>query len=177
MKPITCKQCGETFDEGADTCPYCGTPHRKRVPTVWILAFFVLGMVMGLMLLILQQGGLAKWRSLEWPSQLDEPPSQQTAGSSEPVRPRVQAVSCDREQAQRVYDKVRTLATLSQQGNILTVQLGGAWAYYAEGHRRGMVEAFSEADRCLSGQQRSLRFTYQGEEVASVSRQGHIEVK
>jgi hypothetical protein len=163
---------------------------------VWILAFFVAGVVIGLLLLVLQQGMPGSWTSL-WragqpvprtaqphsneptakaaplPRQAEDSGEAATAGGQRHDQP----LQCDRAAALKVMERARSLASMHEQGGRLTLNLTREWEYYSAGHRRSFVEVFSEADRCLQGQFRELHFLYQGREVASVSSGGAIEVK
>jgi hypothetical protein len=167
---------------------------------VWILTFFVMGIVMGLLLLILQGGQLPSWfNRLQPPDTIEETP-QQSGAALPRVAPRppsrsgsivvaplpakgaakvvVAPMRCDRETARAVQEKASELATITLQGGVLVLRMGRAWEYYSPGHRRGFVEAFAEADRCLQeGTARPMRFSFRGAEVASVSADGAVEMQ
>jgi hypothetical protein len=156
---------------------------------------------MGLMLLILQQDyppvvqqGEAPVQTPDdaprkaepsWPqkamevitAQVEEVTAPPKREAQVPQGGRVEQMACDREAAMAVRNKARTLASISERGDSVHLRMGEEWVYYAPGHRRGFVEAFAEADRCLQGHWRAIRFSYQGETVATVSPDGAIEIK
>jgi hypothetical protein len=138
---------------------------------VWVLAFFVMGMLMGLLLLVLQQKDGLLWRQTK--EKLGSVGLPLAADSREKVEPML----CDRQEAEAVYEKARSLATIIERDGRLQLRLGGDWEYYTAGHRRGFVEAFAEADRCLQGSFRPIRFSYRGEEVATFSAEGALQMK
>ena len=88
----------------------------------------------------------------------------------------LQPLQCDRDEAEAVVQRARSLATLSERGALLQLSLTRDWEFYSSGHRRSFVEAFSEADRCLQGQFRQLHFFYRGQLVATVSAEGAVEM-
>jgi hypothetical protein len=94
-----------------------------------------------------------------------------------PPEPPVEPLRCDRKAAREVYEKAMTLASIREQGDGVLLDLTREWEFYRPGHRRGFVEAFSKADRCLHGGYREIRFSYQGREVANVSTSGAVEMK
>jgi len=89
----------------------------------------------------------------------------------------VEPIVCDRKAAQAVRDKARTLALFSEQGGELHLHLSGDWAYFSAGHRRSFVNAFAEADRCLAGRIRPIRFIFRGEAVALIDASGSVQMK
>jgi hypothetical protein len=155
---------------------------------VWVLAFFVMGMLMGLLLLLLQQQGEpSSWLAFDWPGNVVVGEIAQKVGQTTKPKPeprpepvnssKVEPMRCDRAAARAVRDKARELATISEKGDALQLRLGGEWEYYLPGHRRGFIEAFAEADRCLQGNGRVIRFIFRGEEVAAVNAEGAVELK
>jgi hypothetical protein len=86
-------------------------------------------------------------------------------------------MQCNREAAQGVRDKASELAEISVQGGVLQLHLGSVWEFYTPGLRRSFVEAFAEADRCLQGDGRPIRFSFRGSEVAAVSAGGAVEMR
>ncbi len=194
MAQVVCKSCGRQMEETESVCPYCGTPREpRRLARVWVLAFFVMGVLMGLLLLVLMQGNdhspppkttqsrpepatapvVAKIREMVTPRA--EPTSENSSAAVEPAK--IKPIRCDRMEARKVYVKARELATIIDQGERLQLRMNDAWEYYSEGHRRGFVDAFADADRCLQGKLRPIRFSYRGVEVASVSADGAVVVK
>jgi hypothetical protein len=174
---------------------------------VWVLTFFVMGVVIGLLLLVLQGGQPPSWLTVSWPhfAREDVPPSPAVVMQREPVRGSeasrhtnrldhkvtngaaaplpeepgrviVAPMQCNREAAQAVRNKASELATLGLQGGIVQIYLGRAWEYYTPGHRRSFVEAFAEADHCLQGEWRPMRFSFRGAVVATVSVEGAIDM-
>jgi hypothetical protein len=96
------------------------------------------------------------------------------APAPEPAPP---AVQCDREDATEVWAKAEKLATIVDNGGRLQLHLKREWEYYGPGHRRGFIEAFSDAALCLKGHHRPILFVFRGDEVASVSADGLVEIK
>jgi hypothetical protein len=86
-------------------------------------------------------------------------------------------MQCNREAAQGVRDKAGELAQMRVQGGVLQLYLGGVWEFYTPGVRRSFVETFAEADRCLQGGGRPIRFSFRGSEVAAVSAEGAVEMR
>ncbi len=165
------------------------------VSRVWILTFFVMGVLIGLLLLVLQRGPLLIAPELLETKQVAEsaPPSaippkktesQQTTPQQRPSLPAqgttpltFQPRLCDRKAAEAVVQRARTLASISDSGEAVELNLSSEWEYYSPALRRSFVEAFSGADHCLQGRYRSLRLLYRGEEVARVGSAGKIEMK
>ncbi len=202
-----CRACSAELPYGANRCPTCGMVQAPAISRVWIMVFFVMGILIGLLLLVLEQGGKDPWRLPAQPAtpaksaQLEPRPysapkaakttdkpvvgKQTTSGKagSKPAedetmqQPTIAPLRCDRKAAMQVRERARSLASISEQENRVQLVLTRDWAYYSPGHRRGFVEAFSEADRCLHGQFRELHFLYQGHEVATVSNVGAIRMK
>jgi hypothetical protein len=189
------------------------------------MTFFVMGILIGLLLLVLEQRGgdprplseladipeksMKRQPSSTAPKKTDKPvvhrqtggksPAANKAATDKPVgvphvedtpaekpiaedqatgeKPRIVPLSCDRKESLQVRERARTLASISEQDNVVQLVLTRDWEYYSPGHRRGFVEAFSEADRCLHGHFRELHFLYQGQEVATVSTIGAVEMK
>lgn len=195
MSEINCEACGRPIDGKAAVCPHCGVRRRRGIPRVWILTFFVMGILMGLLLLILQQGENPSWLKFDWPGKVvledvaqivgqatksqTQPQSRPNPQSKlhTPQATSVEPMLCDRKAAQAVRDKARSLATISEQGGILMLRLGRDWEYYSPGHRRSFVQAFADADLCLQGQARAISFSFRGEKVATVSAEGAVEMK
>lgn len=192
MASDNCRVCGGVIEQGAASCPHCGARLGGGMSRVWVLTFFVLGVVIGLLLLVLQGGRLPAWIDVQWPftpTEVVAPQKgparvihvpRQDSGSVVP-RPApatdkviVAPMQCNREAAQGVRDKASELAELSVQGGVLQLRLGSVWEFYSPGHRRSFVEAFAEADRCLQGAGRPIRFSFRGAEVASVSAEGAV---
>lgn len=206
MKRQYCRVCGQEIDRDAIRCPHCGSRTEPVVPRLWILVFFVVGVVIGLMLLILQGSLPLSWlastpapiaevapqrpsavlpegrirgdKVRTWSPRTDpaSPPTS-TRPPSEPKQAMSEPIDCNREKALAVRDKARSLAVFSEQPDHLQLRLGDDWAYYSAGHRRSFVEVFSKADRCLQGRWRDIRFTFRGEEVATLSAAGVVEMK
>ncbi|MEN8170626.1 MAG: hypothetical protein ABFS08_10430 [Pseudomonadota bacterium] len=201
MSEINCETCGRSIDGKAAVCPHCGVRRRRGISRVWVLAFFVMGILMGLLFLILQQGESPSWLEFDRSEKValedvDQIAGEATRPQSKP-RPRpqlepkshmgskphtpqatsVEPMLCDRKAAQAVRDKARSLATISEQGGILMLRLGRAWEYYSPGHRRSFVQAFADADLCLQGQARAISFSFRGEKVAMVNAEGAVEMR
>lgn len=208
----SCRACGAALQRGETSCPHCGARVEPVVSRLWVLAFFVMGVMIGLLLLVLQEGGLgaaisalkqepavasksvavtspakapaktqAKQKPRKPPAPTPTPESAQGRGEVEPPPASASAVveplKCDRAEAHAIRDKARTLALISEQGDELTLQLNENWAYYSPGLRRSFAVTFADADRCLSGRARVIHFSFRGEEVALVSREGALEMK
>lgn len=196
MGELICEGCGRSINKSVAQCPHCGQRRRSALSRVWVLVFFVLGIVMGLLLLILQQGEAPSWLTLEWPQSLTEQAEPKTKSVIKPIPQRksdkvmvrpslgtqsttvtVEPMRCNREKAQAVWDKGRSLASIRVQDEVLQLRMGRDWEYYSPGHRRGFVEAFSEADHCLQGYGRAIHFSFQGKEVATVTAEGAVVLK
>lgn len=200
-----CRACGAALQRGETSCPYCGARVGPVVSRLWVLAFFVMGVVIGLLILVLQQGGPGSIASSESeaPVTLSEPatkkvparvkakpkikaasrkspapvPHSEVEATPPPAEAVVEPIECDRAEARAVRDKARTLALISNKGDELILQLNENWAYYSAGLRRSFVATFADADRCLSGRARTMRFYFRGEEVAVVTKSGAIEMR
>jgi hypothetical protein len=196
MASDNCRACGAALEPGAVRCPHCGERSGAPLSRLWILTFFVLGVVIGLLLLVLQGGQLppATGFRLPWSGAASGEATAPPAPA--PIRARPQAVTrapmsaaqsdgrvvvapmrCDRKAARQVQEKARELATLSVQGGGLLLQLGAGWEYYSPGLRRSFVETFAAADHCLLGDGRSIRFTFRGAEVAEVTAEGAVRMR
>lgn len=164
------------------------------VSRVWILAFFVMGVVIGLLLLVLEQGFPHSWVAAERPvasarGEVQHVPAERpapvptTRGKAVPIQEpaniepaRIEALRCDHEAAQRVWDKALSLASISEQGGVIQLAMTREWEFYSPGHRRSFVETFSEAVRCLQGHYRELLFRYHGDAVAHVTDKGAVKM-
>lgn len=213
MNGRSCRVCGGAIGQGESRCPHCGTPVGSGISRVWVLTFFVMGVALGLLLLLLQQPGLpdgvaevtaqpapvkSQARAIEQPRPRKVVPKpkpkpkpepiapapvqpQQTVAEEPPLpataNPTIEPMNCDRRAAEAVRDKARTLATITQRGETVQLNLTRQWEYYLPGHRRSFVETFAEADRCLHGRPRVIRFNFRGVEVARVSADGAIVMK
>lgn len=196
MKRRSCRVCGGVIGRGDTSCPYCGTPVGTGISRVWVLTFFVMGVALGLMLLILQQQGMPERPQLEVAqatttksrdTTIKSPAPRKVAPKSPPLAApqpppatastTIEPINCDRHAAEAIRDKARTLATITQQGDVVRLNLTRQWDYFTPGHRQSFVETFAEADRCLHGRLRLIRFSYRGEEVAMVSAEGAVQMK
>lgn len=216
MKARSCRVCGGAIGPGESNCPHCGTLVGTGVSRVWVLTFFVMGVALGLMLLILQQQWLpdgeavdtAQPAPVKGPAKTAKPAPPRTLTAkrnpnpnpnpkpnpkpnpnpnpnptlSPPPQPvtentTIEPINCDRRAAEAVRDKARTLSSITQQGDTVQLTLTRQWEYYSAGHRQSFVETFAEADRCLYGRPRMIRFSYRGEEVARVSVEGAVVMK
>ncbi len=209
MSEKYCAACGGLLEDETEVCPHCGHRLTPAVPRQWILIFFVMGIVLGLILLNLEQAEAPWWLNLQWINGSDEPavegeqsqattasptspgkvpqpavrsrqPAnvQKTPSPSSADEPDIEPRYCDRNKAWAIREKARSLATISEQGEQLLLRLSRDWEYYNPGHRRGFIEAFAEADLCLrEGRGRTIRFSYRGKEVATVSAEGAVEMK
>ena len=95
MKGRSCRVCGGAIGRGETSCPHCGTRVGTGISRVWVLTFFVMGVALGLMLLILQQQGLPEWLNLTATPSAAQPaatkspaPAQSKVRSVERPRPR-----------------------------------------------------------------------------------------
>jgi hypothetical protein len=200
-----CRACGAALQRGEASCPHCGARVEPVVSRLWVFAFFVMGVVIGLLILVLQQGGPGSISSseAEVPVTLSEPatkkvsakvkakpkvkaasrkspapvPHSEVEAPPPPAEAVVEPIECDRAEARAVRDKARTLALISNKGDELILQLNENWAYYSAGLQRSFAATFADADRCLSGRARTMRFFFRGEEVAVVTKSGAIEMR
>lgn len=201
MNEKFCEACGGVLNGEYENCPYCGHSLRATVPRKWILLFFVVGVVLGLVLLNLDRALAPSWLEPQWTTQGDEPAGsevspdetvdsaprrkpqrtpagQPTSRQQAATEPRIEPRYCDLDKARAVREKARSLATLSEEGGQLLLRLGREWEFYSPGHRRGFVEAVAESDLCLQqGRGRTIRFSYHGKEVAIVTAEGAVEMK
>lgn len=209
MLTESCPSCGGVVGQGVERCPHCGARLRSPLSRAWVFAFFVMGIVIGLLLLVLQQGGdpLALLEGASQPQPvapvLSKPAVHSSAQVSRggtvtptpaartpsdapslpgnvpaaPPETTTEPMACDRRAAQAVRDKARSLALISEQADVLLLHLGSDWVYYSPGHRRGFINAFAEADRCLAGHLRPIRFFFRGEEVAQVDASGAVHIR
>lgn len=212
IREVNCEACGRTIDASAKVCPHCGARRRGEIPRVWVLAFFIMGILIGLLLLNLQgvrylpvqeeskpeqvaaqeKSGTVKEDSREKTDKLVELEKTvarlkksvtraaeklpKPAPAPEPAPP-VEAVQCDRQDATEVWAKAEKLATIVENSGRLQLHLKREWEYYGSGHRRGFIEAFSDAALCLKGHHRPILFIFRGDEVATVSADGVVEIK
>lgn len=199
MPARRCKSCGTVLPGGARRCPACGAGQGESVSRVWILAFFVMGIVIGLLLLVLDRGVPRLWP----PSSAAHPvpkerksttvatPSrgtavtagkEQSAAKSREKAPEkadasiIEPLHCDHATAEKVWERALSIASISEQDGVMRLAMTRQWEYYSPGHRRSFVETFSESVRCLRGQYRELRFYYQGVPVAQVSAEGLVQM-
>ncbi len=219
MAGDSCPDCGHRVSKGASYCPHCGARIGPGVSRAWVLSFFIMGIMLGLMVLILQQQGTPAWLTMS-PPQADSAksrPHTQTAaadrkrsGRTVVSRPKpgpptqtaeappppatepsvvetpsgaasnsatIEPMNCDHKAAEAVRDKARTLSTITQRAGTLQLTLTRQWEYFSPGHRQSFVETFAEADLCLYGRPRVIRFNYRGEAVAEVSAEGAVQMK
>lgn len=95
MSTESCQVCGGTIERGDVRCTHCGARRGRSVSRVWVLTFFVMGVVMGLLLLVLQGGHPPAWFAVSWPdfsaeevaSQPPAPPQGESASASRASRP------------------------------------------------------------------------------------------
>lgn len=184
MAKSRCNKCGADIPEGAAVCPLCGTPRPKGLPVALILAFFVIGSLLGLLFVdsdyyyrlrqtmqgyteTLEQtpdkSGLSHERKKAHSSDIttddEELKSSLPAATAAPV-------ICNSEKAERVRRKALEIAELSESEGILQVRLRQPWAYYTPGIRQSFLEAFAESDACLAGHSREIQFYYRGKMIA-----------
>lgn len=213
-REVNCEACGRPIDAGAKVCPHCGARRRDEIPRVWVLAFFIMGIVIGLLLLNLQGVRYLPLGEDSKPAQVvvqeraetvKQSPEEKTdkfgdlektveilkksvtraveklpgtAPAPEPKpTPTIEAVQCDRQDASEVWAKAEKLASIVEKSGRLQLHLKREWEYYGPGHRRGFIEAFSEAALCLKGSPHPISFIFRGNEVAAVSADGVIELK
>ena len=107
MGEINCEACGRPVDDRASVCPHCGNRRRRGLSRVWVLTFFILGILMGLLLLILQQGEPPSWLAFDWPENATVEEVVQRVGKATKLEPKskttgyskVEPMRCDREKA------------------------------------------------------------------------------
>lgn len=186
-----CPACGGWVERPNGACPHCGaaTPHTPS--NLWVLLFFVIGVLLGLGWLLAGEGWRPEWQQA--PSATTSQGEPVSVTPARAARPAVQtpatattegeegvaraAISCDRKAAMQVRDKVGRMAMLSEGPQGVVLYMGDEWAYYSAGHRRGLVTAFAEADHCLNGTPRPIRFIFRGEEAATVDATGSITAR
>jgi len=101
-------------------------------------------------------------------------PAHSTSSATKPV---TEPVICDQVEAMAVRKKAQEIAVIVEQGQLLSVTLGEAWAYYTPGIRQSFVARFAASDTCLRGSPREIRFFFRGEQVAATDVHGGIELK
>lgn len=181
MTGMSCRQCGEALPEGANRCPHCGALQSKRVPAALIAAFFIIGVLLGL-LFVDSHYYAQLYRSLVVPEQSEQTAARQggkrapAAAGGHEATPAAEPgtapqggesmLDCDPEMAQRIRAKALEIAELQEAPGVLHVRLRKQWEYYTPGIRRSFLQAFAESDVCLEGRARLINFYYQGELIA-----------
>lgn len=79
------------------------------------------------------------------------------------------AQACDRAAAQQVQAGLRDLAQISDQGNRITYTWGPAWDNWTNERRLRWTRAAADADACLTGRARDIRFYANGRLVGIAS--------
>lgn len=180
---------------GAAVCPHCGAAREKRIPLALIAAFFIIGVLLGLLFIDSAYYGEMRrvvYAFVEAEDEPSETPSRQEASPRRQASARVvpesgseagvsaegggaqgkapetltEALLCDMEVARRVRLKAREIAEISESEGVLRVRLRRQWAYYSPGVRRSFFTAFAESDACLQGRTREIHFYYNGEKIA-----------
>ena len=181
-------------------------PEKSLLSRVWIVSFFIMGVIIGLLLLVLEReavpvaakqapskeepapkpraANIDKQQKRQKPPppapaprKIVAPPEAVATPAPQATVEQLQPLQCDREQADAVMQRAQTLSSFVERGGGLQLNLTSEWEYYSPGHRRSFVEVISEADRCLQGRYRPLQLNYRGEEVARVGTDGAIEMK
>lgn len=182
-----CRRCGERLPQGAVECPHCGASREKKLPLPLIGAFFIIGVLLGLLFVDseLYHDLREQWGA---PAAAQAPPStdaqsdrgrresqQERAARQENASKQVLAPAgsdasemlvCNPEVAQKILAKAGEIAVIQQVDGILNVRLRQQWAYYTPGIRRSFLEAFAESDACIEGGTRPIHFYYGGEKIA-----------
>lgn len=170
---------------------------KQSISAGWIVAFFVIGILLGLLALqLLEARDPLAWlfpaRETTTPAsspavaaRRNEPPSPAVASApptrreTSPVPPPAAEITpplperiaeplvCDRRAAARVREKAREVAEIFSEGERLTVKLRDEWSYYSDGVRRSFVGQFTDSDTCLNGRPRPIEFYYQGDLFAT----------
>lgn len=154
----------------------------KQLPVALIGAFFVIGVLLGLLFI-----NSHSYRQLYDDAQAffshssdDSPVVTQThQAASAPVSSGAAEKSdssgiansetflCDTDSAEKIRNKARSIAEIGESADgALHVRLREQWAYYTPGIRKSFLQAFAESDTCILGHSRIIHFYYDGEEIA-----------
>lgn len=146
MAMVVCKECGGKVSDKAATCPHCGAavakPVLKRSYGCGTLIFGVI--VIGFL-----------WATIA--SSLRENSSTASA-PAQIVAPSRAAVACNTDAARKVKDLVQGLAKTSQDSGFIRVQWGNGFHAWGRDQQLQMAQTFANADACLSGSAREIRF-------------------
>ena len=144
MAIIKCNECKKEVSNTATTCPHCGAAvKRKPIGCGTAIAFLFLAVV-----LIFVFTSMSRSLSSD---------SATAAVSAAPVKIS-NAVACDRPAAQKVKDLVQGLAKTSQDNGFIRVQWGNDFHAWGKDRQLQMAQTFANADACLSGAAREIRF-------------------
>lgn len=146
MALIKCKECGTEISNKAVTCPKCGAPVKvARKPmgcgTVMVALFFA-GVI------------ATAIKTMPGSSSSDSATSPATATLVQTHTP----VACDRQAAEKVRRLVQQAGKITQDSGFVRVQWGSDFFSWGEDAQLTMAKTFANADACLSGSAREIRF-------------------
>lgn len=79
------------------------------------------------------------------------------------------SLACDRSAASTVQDGMRSLARISERGGVVIYDWGPYWDNQGEDRRLRLVRGAADADSCLSGRAREMKFYANGRLVGIAS--------
>ena len=147
MALIKCKECGIEVSNKAVACPKCGAPvakvARKPIGCGTAIAFLFLA---GVLISVFTSMS----RSLSGDA-ATSPTANTPVQASTPV-------ACDRQAAQKVQDAVNGLAQVSRDSGFVRVQWREIFHSWGKDKQLVMAQTAANADACLSGSAREIRF-------------------
>lgn len=141
MAIIKCKECKKEVSNTAEKCPHCGAAVKRKPigcgsAIVLVVLVLILGAVIGPMI---SGNGRSNDFAVTSPT------------------PRA-AVACNTDAARKVKDLVQGLAKTSQDSGFIRVQWGNGFHAWGRDQQLQMAQTFANADACLSGSAREIRF-------------------
>lgn len=160
MALIKCRECGSEVSSKAASCPKCGVSvARKGISISGILsaglAVFLLYSC-GSVLVSINGGGSKKVVAAA--------PAQSVASLP------VEKSDCNKESSQKVKDNLALISTVDYSGQRVELRLqAGVMDGVEPAKARSVLEAFANADACLSGSSREIRYYRNGKLWAVMS--------
>lgn len=164
MALIKCKECGNEISTKAAACPKCGAVQPKRTSTfTWIIAIIlVVGTIQTMIMVATRKDDVTA-----------PPPS---VARSAPVTSAPAAGSCDRSIALKAQEGLREFAQISEQSGRVTYTWGPVWDNQTDERRLRFIRAAADADACLTGAAREIRFYSNGRLVGVASPTSGIQL-
>jgi hypothetical protein len=143
MALVKCSECGTEISDKAAVCVKCGAkPKKKTSLFTWIVGAVFIVIVFIMVVSPDEQG-----------RNTTTTPATTSTTAIAPVQ-----MACNREAAQKVQDGVNGLAQVSNERGYLKVKWGTSFFSWGKDQQLLMAQNAANADECLSGSAREIRF-------------------